>query len=761
MLKKEKPLIIALSIIIFTALLYVIFTLNKLTTYTTPSNIVSEKGVLELSNWDFKEDGYTSLGGQWEFYWQQLLTPEDLVTTPPATSYMEMPMRWNKYNKDYISNEYATYSLTIKLNPKYKNTLLSISVPSMLTSYKLWVNGDLFSSNGDIGTSSFSKAPKAMPVTSYFINNNDNVHLVLQVSNAYFRNSAHNDNLYLGTVSQMISKRESAIALEAFYFGVLLIMGLYYLYLYTFNPSDDSKLYFGALCIVISFRVLILSNTYFLPLNNNLSYKLLLKLKYLTFYACVYLSLSYIYIVFKDYCSKKIIKTFQILSISLMVVTILISSIIASKILIVFQILTLVIIMYAAFVISKTFHNKKHIPLITKILYFLTIVLSLMSILHNIGINKLTDYSLLGFFILTLLNTFTLAMNQSKVYGKIEKLSREKEQYLLAEKLSEVTFLLNSTLNLQEVLDKLLKGLKELVPYDSACFFMEESGILNIVTATGFKNMEEVYKVSINKKDDVLFKKIYETNIPLTVSNVKNDPRFMHYMSLPNIESWMGIPIIFKSKIIGILTLDSTKENIYTKYHSNIGLSFAYHAGIAIENARLYGKTKQLASIDPLTNLYNRRSFFELANISFDKSKVLLQTISAIMIDIDDFKKINDKLGHHIGDLVLTRLSKVCSENLSKKDLLGRFGGEEFIVLLPNTTFEEAKVIAENLRYAIENNPIVIRQSDSIPITSSLGVASITPIEQDLDFLFVAADKAMYQAKALGKNKVMAINLDT
>lgn len=761
MLKKEKPLIIALSIIIFTALLYVIFTLNKLTTYTTPSNIVSEKGVLELSNWDFKEDGYTSLGGQWEFYWQQLLTPEDFVTTPPATSYMEMPMCWNKYNKDYISNEYATYSLTIKLNPKYKNTLLSISVPSMLTSYKLWVNGDLFSSNGDIGTSSFSKAPKAMPVTSYFINNNDNVHLVLQVSNAYFRNSAHNDNLYLGTVSQMISKRESAIALEAFYFGVLLIMGLYYLYLYTFNPSDDSKLYFGALCIVISFRVLILSNTYFLPLNNNLSYKLLLKLKYLTFYACVYLSLSYIYIVFKDYCSKKIIKTFQILSISLMVVTILISSIIASKILIVFQILTLVIIMYATFVISKTFHNKKHIPLITKILYFLTIVLSLMSILNNIGINKLTDYSLLGFFILTLLNTFTLAMNQSKVYGKIEKLSREKEQYLLAEKLSEVTFLLNSTLNLQEVLDKLLKGLKELVPYDSACFFMEESGILNIVTATGFKNMEEVYKVSINKKDDVLFKKIYETNIPLTVSNVKNDPRFMHYMSLPNIESWMGIPIIFKSKIIGILTLDSTKENIYTKYHSNIGLSFAYHAGIAIENARLYGKTKQLASIDPLTNLYNRRSFFELANISFDKSKVLLQTISAIMIDIDDFKKINDKLGHHIGDLVLTRLSKVCSENLSKKDLLGRFGGEEFIVLLPNTTFEEAKVIAENLRYAIENNPIVIRQSDSIPITSSLGVASITPIEQDLDFLFVAADKAMYQAKALGKNKVMAINLDT
>jgi diguanylate cyclase (GGDEF)-like protein len=760
MLKKEKPLIITLSIIIFTALLYVIFTLNKLTTYTTPSNIVSEKGVLELSNWDFDKDGYTSLGGQWEFYWQQLLKPEDFVTTSPASSYMEMPMAWNKYNKDYISNGYATYRLTIKLNPKYKNTLLSLSVPSMLTSYKLWVNGVLSSSNGNIDTSDSSKATKTMPITNYFMNNNDNIHLVLQVSNASFRDGGTHDTLYLGTVSQMISKRESAIALEVFYFSVLLIMGLYYLYLYTFNPSDDSNLYFGALCIIVSFRVLVLSNTYFLNLYNNLSFKLLLKLEYLTFYAAVYLSLSYIYVVFKEYCSKKVIKSFQFFSVLFMIITIFISSLLASKILIVFQILTLLIIMYITFVISKAFLNKKQLPLITKILYFVTIALSTMSVLHYLGINKLNDYSLLGFFILTILNTFTLAMNQSTAYGKIEKLSKEKEQYLLAEKLREVTFLLNSTLNLQEVLDKLLKGLKELVPYDSACFFMEENGVFNIVTATGFKDMEEVYKVSINKKDDALFKEIYETNTPLAVSNVKNDPRFKHYMCSPNIESWLGIPIIFKSKIIGILTLDSTKKNIYTKYHSNVGLSFAYHAGIAIENAKLYGKTKQLASIDPLTNLYNRRSFFELANISFDKSKALLQTISAIMIDIDDFKKINDKLGHHIGDLVLTRLSKVCSENLSKKDILGRFGGEEFIVLLPNTTFEEAQVIAENLRFAIENNPIIIRKSDSIPITSSLGVASITPIAQDLDFLFVAADKAMYQAKALGKNKVMAINLD-
>ncbi|WP_207714892.1 diguanylate cyclase [Clostridium estertheticum] len=146
-----------------------------------------------------------------------------------------------------------------------------------------------------------------------------------------------------------------------------------------------------------------------------------------------------------------------------------------------------------------------------------------------------------------------------------------------------------------------------------------------------------------------------------------------------------------------------------------------------MKNAKLHGKTKQLA---------------------------------CIMIDIDDFKKINDRLGHHTGDLVLKRLSKICSQNLDENHILGRFGGEEFIVLLPGTSFKEAKMVGENLRHAIEYNPLIIRKSDTIPITSSLGVASITPTTENPEYLFTSADKAMYQAKSMGKNKVMSINLD-
>ena len=761
MLKKERPLIIILSITVLAALLYVIFTLSKFTTCSAYSNINSEKGVLELSNWDFSRDGCVSLVGEWEFYWQQLLTPEDFVTNSPVPSYIEVPMAWNKYNKNYVPTGYATYHLTVKLNQKNKTALLGISVPSMLSSYKLWVNGDLLSSNDITGIRRHDGDPENIPITGYFINDTDKIDLVLQVSNYNFRDGGILDKLYLGNQTQIDIRKESSIALEIFYFGVLLIMGLYYLWLHTFKTDDTSKFYFGILSIIISFRALLVGNRYFLSLYSNLHYTIALKLEYLTFYMAIYFMLSYICGIFKEECSEKIIKSYKLFCVFLIAITIFISPLLASKILIVFQIPTLLMIIYIAIVVIMSYGNKKQGTLIATISYLATIAVSAMSVFYYLSTNKIKDYSLQGFFILILLNAFMLAMNQSKAYKKIERLSMEKEQYLLAEKLGEVALLLNSTLNLEEVLDKLLKSLRELVPYDSASFFMEENNYLNIVVANGFHNMKEIYNISINKKDDPLFKEIYKTNTVLLVPNVKNDPRFGHYVDLSNIESWMGIPIIFKNKIVGILTLDSTKEDIYTQYHCNIALSFAYHAGVAIENAKLYGKTKQLANIDPLTNLYNRRSFFELANISFDKSKALLQPISAVMIDVDDFKKINDKLGHNIGDLVLTRLSKVCSENLSDNHILGRFGGEEFIALLPNTSFEQAEAIGEKLRRAIECNPIIIRKSDSIPITASLGVASITPTVQDLDYLFISADKAMYQAKAHGKNKVMSINLDS
>lgn len=548
--------------------------------------------------------------------------------------------------------------------------------------------------------------------------------------------------------------------LNFLYFGVFMIVALYHLCLYIFRTEDISKLYFGCLCIIMSLRSLVVGNKYFLSLYSNVDYTLVLKLQYLTLYLAVFFIFSFTFIVFKESSSKIINNICKLFCLFFTATTILISPMLASKLLIIFQFSSILLIVYAIYIISKSYRIQNQKFIIVIIAFLTTFVIISMSILHYIGINNVNDYSPLIFFIFILLNTFILAKNQSKAYKKIENLSKQNEQYCLREKLRSATFSLNSTLNLDEVLDKLLISLKQIIPYDSASFFMEENSQFTIKAAYGFKNMDVIYKIRINKDGDLLFKEIYKTYTTLLVTNVKEDNRFNHYINLTDIESWLGIPIIFKNKIVGLLTLDSSKKNIYTKNHCDIALSFAFNAGVAVGNAKLHAKTKQLACIDPLTNLYNRRSFFELANKIFDKAKLSMQPISSIMIDIDDFKKINDRLGHHTGDLVLKRLSNICSQNLDENHVLGRFGGEEFIVLLPGTSFKEAEMVGENLRHAIENNPLIIRKSDTIPITSSLGVASITPTTENLEYLFTSADNAMYQAKAMGKNKVMSINLD-
>ncbi len=759
MLKKKKSLPIILSIIILAALLYVICSLNKLTVPNLYSNINSKNGVLDLTNLNFDKDGYTDISGKWKFYWKQLLTPKDFSKDSDVSPYIDMPIAINKYNKNYDAFGYATYHLIINLNSKYKNTILGLSFPSMLSSYKLWVNGNLLSSNGIVGTTISSGLSK-IPITNYFMNNNKEINLVLQVSNYNFKYGGTNGAIYLGTQNQIMNNRDASIALNFLYLGILLVVALYYLWLYIFKVDDVSMLYLGCMCLVMSLRSLFVGNKYFLSLYTNLNYTLDIKLQYITFYLVVFFMLSFIFVIFKKSSSKIINNICKIFCLFFISTTIFVSPLLALKLLVIFQFSSILIIIYAIYIILKTYKNQNKKLIITIVALLTTIIIISMSLLNYIGVNNINDYSLLLFFIFILLNIFILAKNQSKAYRKIEKLSKQKKQYYLREKLRSATFSLNSTLNLDDVLNKLLKSLKEIIPYDSAAFFMEENNQFTIRCAHGFKNMDAIYKIRINKDDDQLFKEIYKTKTTLLVTNVKEDNRFAHYLNLANIESWLGVPVIFKNKIIGILTLDSSKKNIYTKVNCAIASSYAFNAGVAVENANLHAKTKQLACIDPLTSLYNRRSFFELANKIFDKAKSSMQPISSIMIDIDDFKKINDSLGHHTGDLVLKRLSRICSQNLGDGHILGRFGGEEFIVLLPGTSFNEAEIIGETLRLAIENNPLIIRKSDAIPITSSLGVASLTPTTQTLEYLFTSADKAMYQAKALGKNKVVSINLD-
>jgi len=158
------------------------------------------------------------------------------------------------------------------------------------------------------------------------------------------------------------------------------------------------------------------------------------------------------------------------------------------------------------------------------------------------------------------------------------------------------------------------------------------------------------------------------------------------------------------------------------------------------------------ASHDKLTGLYNRNKFDEIFGKELRRSQRYEYDLSLIIFDIDDFKKVNDKFGHQIGDEVLIEISKIVLLNVREHDLVVRWGGEEFLVLLPNTKLEGAVSVAQKIKEVISSTQL---SSKKLNITSSFGVSTLKKDDLEKDII-ARADKALYDAKETGKNKVIA-----
>lgn len=171
------------------------------------------------------------------------------------------------------------------------------------------------------------------------------------------------------------------------------------------------------------------------------------------------------------------------------------------------------------------------------------------------------------------------------------------------------------------------------------------------------------------------------------------------------------------------------------------------------ERKMLENQLRILATTDPLTGAYNRRTFFEMGSAEFTRSKRYRHGLSVLMMDIDHFKLVNDKYGHNVGDIALSTLVINCMGILRSIDILGRIGGEEFAVILPHTSGQEAALVADRLRRVIEKN-VMETENAVFFITVSIGVSEIRSEDLTIDDLLKRADQALYSAKGKGRNRV-------
>jgi diguanylate cyclase (GGDEF)-like protein len=333
----------------------------------------------------------------------------------------------------------------------------------------------------------------------------------------------------------------------------------------------------------------------------------------------------------------------------------------------------------------------------------------------------------------------------------------EHQQRVLAEALRDITAVLNSTLQLDEVLNHILANVGRVIQYDLVDLMLVENGIARLVRSHR-RDAPDVGEALPDLQLEIAntpnLRQMSETCQPLVIPEVSVYPGWIDMPQTRWIRSYAGAPIIIRGQVVGFLGKSSHTPGFFSKEQKPLLQAFADQAAIAIANARLYAEVQRSSVTDELTGLYNRRGLFELGEREIERALRFNHSLTAIMFDIDHFKKVNDQYGHPIGDRMLRALADSCRQQIRSVDIAGRYGGEEFVILLPETDKTSGAHTAERLRQVVAQTQLAVQSETRINVTVSLGVAVITPKIITLSNLLACADKALYIAKQNGRNCV-------
>lgn len=328
--------------------------------------------------------------------------------------------------------------------------------------------------------------------------------------------------------------------------------------------------------------------------------------------------------------------------------------------------------------------------------------------------------------------------------------------------LNRIAMTLTAGLDMDQILVSLFEQCSQVLPIDVfyVALFDAETGAIDfpffyregLFETLGPRNIHQAAGVT-----GEVIRRRQTIHIPdAAVPEAEREYHLIHLGGQPA-RSYVGVPLILLDQVVGVISMQSLQPYAYTSEQVNLLQTIATQAAIAVQNARLYDQMKQLAITDSVTLLYTRRHFTTLGRSEVERALRYNRVLSVMMVDIDHFKQVNDTYGHNSGDIVLQVVAMVTRQALRATDLIGRWGGEEFVLVLPEADQSGALLIAERIRRMVADAKIPLPEA-TIQVTISIGVSTLSKACSSLDALVDCADRAMYLAKQGGRNQVRAVD---
>ncbi|MCK4346792.1 MAG: GAF domain-containing protein [Bacteroidales bacterium] len=591
-----------LFIITITLVIFSLLVTSCSTKYSGRKSPDAHLGVMDLTNWEFKNDGLVQLNGEWEFYWERLLTPEDFrkEIPPVKTGYFKFPGYWKNYqikNNKIKSHGYASFRLVI--NTSGSDSLYSLKIGRVFTAYKLWVNNHLLASQGQVGRSENEMVPAWIPLEIFFPEKSETLELVLQISNFKHNRGGISGRIFLGLPGQISNLGKKRIGLDFFLFGILLMMSLYLFGLFFLRKNDPAPLYFGLVFIFTIITIVVNREVIITGLIKNPNWEICSKMDYVANYLRASFFVLYIGYLFKEEILRVFVKGILIWGVVMSILVLFTPAKIYSHTNFSFEMIALAGFLYLTYGLVRALLSRKEGALFSLLGTLALLFASSNDILYDNLIIQTVWLFPVGLFLFVFFHSFMLSIRFSNLLESVKKLSN---RLLKLDKIKN-QFLSSSFYKLT----KPLSIVAENVEADRGFILRKKYNKWNIIAAYGSDIDSKVFQtpvpisqsgsnsdlsyisgsiVNYVQRTDEVF--LYD---PFIKEPLIHDPR----LDVDGKSSLICMPLHHHGKIKGVLYLESSSvPNNFDEEKIKILDLLTSQLAVLVDNAEIYQKLQEL-----------------------------------------------------------------------------------------------------------------------------------------------------------------------